>query len=123
MLIVGRRAAPKAAQILQRTNLASFAESYAFIHQELDVLEYRDVEVHLQELLVERSAGIARREKFDASEVRTLFKNGSPMLRALALGLMEGDSCLADGAASTTPAGYPRLSTRISHPTSCTSQR
>lgn len=90
--------APKTAQILDRTDLAKFAESYAFIHEELRDPEYRDAKVHLQDLLVERAAAISRREKMNATEVRTLFMNGSPMMRVLTLGLMQGDPSLADGA-------------------------
>jgi hypothetical protein len=90
--------APKAARILDRSDLASFAASYTFIHEELRRSPYRDARVHLQDLLVERAAALARRERFDPLEVRTLFKNGSPMIRVLTLGLMEGDPSLADGA-------------------------
>lgn len=90
--------APKTAQVLDRTELAKFAESYAFVHEELRDPQYRDARVHLQDLLVERAAGVSRREKMNVTEVRTLFKNGSPMLRVLTLGLMQGDPSLADGA-------------------------
>jgi hypothetical protein len=90
--------APKTAQILERTTLASFAESYAFIHQELRDAEFKGARIHLQDLLVERSAAIARREKFEASEVRRLFSKGSPVMRVLVLGLMQGDPSLADAA-------------------------
>lgn len=89
--------APKAARILDRTDLAWFAQSYSFIHEELDADDYSRAKVHLQRLLVERAAAIARREKFDASEVRTLFRNAAPTMRVLALGLMRGDLSLADG--------------------------
>jgi hypothetical protein len=53
--------APKAARILDRTDLAWFAQSYSFIHEELDA--YREARTHLQDLLVERAAAIASREK------------------------------------------------------------
>jgi hypothetical protein len=95
---ISEAGAPKTAQVLDRSDLAKFAESYAFIHEELRDPKYRDAKVHLQDLLVERAAAISRREKLDATEVRTLFKNGSPMMRVLALGLMQGDPSLADGA-------------------------
>jgi hypothetical protein len=90
--------APKTAEILDRTELAKFAESYSFVHEELRDPRYRDARIHLQDLLVERAAAISRREKMNAPEVRTLFMNGSPMLRVLTLGLMQGDPSLADGA-------------------------
>jgi hypothetical protein len=89
--------APKTARILDRTELAKFAESYAFIYEELSNPAYRNAKVHLQDLLVERAAAISRREKLNAAEVRELFKNGSPMMRVLTLGLMQGDPSLADG--------------------------
>jgi hypothetical protein len=89
--------APKTAQVLDRTDLAKFAESYAFIHEELRAREYRGAKVHLQDLLVERAAAISGREKMSADEIRALFKNGSPMMRVLMLGLMQGDQSLADG--------------------------
>lgn len=95
---ISQLGAPKTAHSLERTDLARFAESYAFIHEELSDQRYREARVHLQDLLVERAAAIARREKMNATEVRTLFKNGSPMMRVLVLGLMQGDPSLADGA-------------------------
>jgi hypothetical protein len=92
--------APKTAQILQRT-LGSFVESYALIREAMGQPRYHEARVQLQDLLVERSAAIARREKLEASEVRTLFKNGSPLMRVLVVGLMQGDPSLADGATIT----------------------
>jgi hypothetical protein len=90
--------APKTARILDRTDLPKFAESYAFIHEELGNPAYHPAKVHLQDLLVARAAAISAREKIDPAEARTLFRNGSPMMRVLALGLMQGDPSLADGA-------------------------
>jgi hypothetical protein len=89
--------APKAARLLDRTDLAWYAQSYSFIHEELGAEDYRDAKMHLQDLLVDRAAVVARREKFDPSEVRTLFRNAAPAMRVLALGLMQGDPSLADG--------------------------
>lgn len=93
---VSELGAPKAAQILQRTTLGSFAESYALVHDELTGPDYRKARIHLQDLLVERAAGIARRERFEAREVRRVFASGSLVVRVLALGLMQGDWSLAD---------------------------
>jgi hypothetical protein len=89
--------AEKTALVLQRTDLAGFADAYALIHEELRDPAYTAARVHLQDLLVNRSAGVARREKFDDVEVRKLFRDGAPMMRVLALGLMRGDLALADG--------------------------
>jgi hypothetical protein len=71
--------------------------------------EYRSAKLHLQDLLVERSAAIARREKFDAAEVRLLFKNGAPTMRVLVLGLMQGDPSLTANHRPTCPADYSLL--------------
>lgn len=89
--------APRAARILERTDLARLAESYGFVHDELSGDEYRTARIHLQDLLVERAAAIAKREKFDAAEVRAMFARGTLAIRVLALGLMKGDPSLADG--------------------------
>jgi hypothetical protein len=92
---VGDRGAPEAAAILQRTSLGTFAESYAFVHGELDG-EYLGARQHLQDVLVGQAANAAEQEKFDAREVRRLFANGSLVVRVLAIGLMQGDTSLAD---------------------------
>jgi hypothetical protein len=107
--------APGTAQILQRTALADFAESYAYIREELAGTRFDDARVYLQELLVQRSAAIARREKFKAAEVRKLFKNGSPIMRVLALGLMHGDQSLADGPTLTSAIAESRSANEQYH--------
>jgi hypothetical protein len=58
--------------------------------------------------LVERAAAVADREKFDPSEVRTLFQNATPTMRVLALGLMQGDPSLADEATMLDAITNPR---------------
>jgi hypothetical protein len=90
--------APNTARILDRTDLARFAESYAVAGKELDDSRFETAQAHLQDLLVHRAAALAHQEKFEAAEIRTLFANGSPELRILAIGLMKGDPSLADGA-------------------------
>jgi len=99
---IAEQGAPSAAQILERSGVAGFAEAYGFIHAELADGKYRDAKVYLQDRLVERAAEVARQQKFEASEVRTLFRNGSPMVRVLTLGLMKGDPSLADGGTITS---------------------
>jgi hypothetical protein len=93
---VSERGAPVAAAILQRTRLGSFAESYALVHDELTAPDYIAARIHLQDLLVQRAASVARQEKFEAGEVQRLFVNGSVVMRVLALGLMQGDRSLAN---------------------------
>jgi hypothetical protein len=100
--------APRAAHIVERTDLARFADSYTFVYKELDDDRYLDAQVHLQDVLVERAAAMARKEKFDAAEVRALAASGSPAMRALALGLMKGDSELADGGTVLAAIADPR---------------
>lgn len=98
---VSSRGAPETARVLQRTDLGSFAEAYALVHAELRGDDYRRARIHLQDLLVDRASAASAREKFDAWEVRALFGNGSPVVRVLALGLMQGDRSLADIATIT----------------------
>jgi len=98
---VSEQGAPHAAEILQRTTLGTFAESYALVHAELTGQIYRPARIHLQDLLVNRAASIAQQERFQAQEVRTLFTNGSLVVRVLALGIMQGDISLADAATIT----------------------
>lgn len=100
--------APRVAHILERTDLARLADSYSFIHKELDDERYRDATTHLQDLLVDRAAAMARKEKFEAAEVRALAANASPTMRVLAIGLMKGDSELADGGTVLAAIADPR---------------
>jgi hypothetical protein len=100
--------APEAARILERTELATFAEAYAFVHEDLQGDTYRAARIHLQDLLVNRAGVLANREKFKATEVRAMFANGSLAMRVLALGLMLGDPALADGATILAAIGEPR---------------
>ena len=100
--------APNAARILDRTDLARFAESCSFVGRELTDPRYTSAQIHLQDLLVQRAADLARQEKFEPAEVRTLFANASPEMRILAIGLMNGDPSLADGATILAAIADPR---------------
>lgn len=100
--------APKAARIIDRSDLAWYAQSYSFVHEELSDRAYLNAKTHLQDVLVERAAAVARRTKFDATEVRTLFRNAAPTMRVLALGLMQGDPSLADGPSVVEAIESPR---------------
>jgi hypothetical protein len=100
--------APNAARILEHADLGRFAESYAVVHPELEDRRYESARARLQDLLIQRSAALARQEKFEPAEVRTIFANGSPAARALALGLMKGDPSLADGATILAAIADPR---------------
>src|SRR6516165_6535670 len=100
--------APNTARILENADLGRFAEAYAVVHSELDDRQYEGARSHLQDLLIQRSATLARQEKFDPAEVRTIFTNASPAARALVLGLMKGDPSLADGATILAAIADPR---------------
>ena len=71
-----------------------YAQSCSFIHEELGAEALPGAKMHLQDLLVERAAAVSCREKFDASEVRTLYRNAAPIIRVLILGLTQGDPSL-----------------------------
>ena len=100
--------APNAAHILDQTDLARFAEAYAVAGKELGDPQFESAKAHLQDLLVRRAAALAHQERFEAAEVRTLFANGSPEVRVLAVGLMKGDPSLADGATILAAIADPR---------------
>ncbi len=105
---IAEAGAPHAARILEHTDLGRFAESCAAVHAELADPRYDSARAHLQDLLIQRSAALARQEKFEPGEVRTIFANASPAARALALGLMKGDPSLADGATILAAIADPR---------------
>jgi hypothetical protein len=89
--------APNTAEQLEKSGLTGFVESYEFIRSELTEDRFREARIRLQDALVERAASLSRTERLDPSEVRRLFSEGSPLLRVLTLGLMQGDLSLADG--------------------------
>jgi len=88
--------APKAAQLLERSGLTGMVESYEFVRRELANSEYENARIHLQDALVNQAASLSRTQKLDPKEVHRIFRDGSPLLRVLMLGLMEGDPSLAD---------------------------
>ncbi|WP_199517275.1 hypothetical protein [Nucisporomicrobium flavum] len=89
--------APDTAAILGHTELAGLAQSYAIVHAELPGDANKATRAAVEDVLLKRAADTARLHTFNADEVRSLFRQGSPVIRALALGLMEGDTSLADG--------------------------
>lgn len=94
--------APRTAKILDSTDLTRLADAYGFIHHVLDGPQYRAAKVHLQDTLISRAAEIAMTNSFDPAEVRRVFRDGPPVVRAIALGLMDGDLALADAEAVTS---------------------
>ena len=105
---IAEAGAPGAARIIEHADLGRFAESYAVVLTELADARFSSARGHLQDLLAQRSAALARQEKFEPAEVRTIFANASPAARALALGLMKGDPSLADGATILAAVADPR---------------
>lgn len=87
--------APRTARILNSTDLARLADAYGFIHHALDGPQYRAAKLHLQDTLISRAAEIAMTNSFDPAEVHQIFRNGPPVVRAIALGLMDGNPALA----------------------------
>jgi hypothetical protein len=88
--------APKAAQLLERSGLTGMVESYEFVRRELADPSYRNARIRLQDALVDQAASLSRTQKLDPKEIQRIFREGSPLLRVLTLGLMEGDPSLAD---------------------------
>jgi len=105
---IAEMGAPNAARILEHADLGAFADAYAGVAGELEDSRYEAARAHLQDLLMTRSAALARQEKFEGTEVRAIFNSASPAARALALGLMKGDPSLADGATILAAIADPR---------------
>lgn len=93
---IAEQGAPKAAAIIDRSELAQLTEAYGVLRDVLPDPEYTDARTYVQDVLIRRAATIAEREKFDATEIRALFANGTPVMRVMVLGLMGGDPSLAD---------------------------
>jgi hypothetical protein len=106
--------APKAASLLESTGLADYAAAYGVVNSELRGMEeFRAARVYLQDSLVRRARAVAFANKIPAAEVRSLFLHGSPVLRTLSIGMMQGDP-------STTDASL--LASAISSPLSANEQ-
>lgn len=89
--------ARKTADTLRRLGMGPELEAYAAIYTELNSPDLKAVRGQVLDRIVERVSHAAAVEKFDKDEVKELFLNGSPVVRVLALGLMEGDLALLDG--------------------------
>jgi hypothetical protein len=89
--------ARRSAEIFRRLGMESELNTYAAIYTELRGPEMKDVRAQLLDRIVQRVSNASAVEKFDATEVKDLFKYGAPIVRVLALGLIEGDLSLIDG--------------------------
>lgn len=89
--------ARQAANTLQRLGLGRELDAYATVYTELRGPELKNVRAMVLDRIIERVAAAAVVEKFDRNEVKAMFREGTPIVRVLALGLMEGDPSLIDG--------------------------
>jgi hypothetical protein len=89
--------ARQAANTLQRLGLGRELDAHATVYTELRGPELKNVRAMVLDRIIERVAAAAVVEKFDKAEVRAMFYEGTPIVRVLALGLMEGDPSLIDG--------------------------
>ncbi|TCC23510.1 hypothetical protein [Kribbella speibonae] len=89
--------ARKSAETLRRLGMESQLDAYATIYTELRDPELKAVRGEILDRIVQRVANASAVEKFDKDEVKNMYLNGSPIVRVLALGLMEGDLSLIDG--------------------------
>jgi hypothetical protein len=88
--------ARKSAEKLRRLGLEHQLDAYATVYTELRGPELKAVRGEVLDRIVQRVSNAAAVEKFDKGEVKDLFLFGSPIVRVLALGLMEGDLSLID---------------------------
>jgi len=89
--------ARQAANTLQRLGLGRELDAYATVYTELRGPELRSARAMVLDRIIERVSSAAVVEKFDKDEVKAMFREGTPIVRVLALGLMEGDPSLIDG--------------------------
>ena len=89
--------ARKSADTLRRLGMQKELDAYATIYTELRGPELTAVRGEVLDRIVQRVSNASAVEKFDKDEVKELFLYGSPIVRVLALGLIEGDLSLMDG--------------------------
>jgi hypothetical protein len=93
---IAEEGAEATARTIDHTGLAALAEAYGTIRSMMPGEQYRRDRVPIQDLLVERAEALAESESFDAAELRKLFRQTTPIVRVLILGLMKGNTALAD---------------------------
>jgi hypothetical protein len=108
---VAEQGAPKTAAIIDRSDFAQLIEAYGVLREVLPDPAYTEARSYVQDVLLQRAATIAQREKFDANEIRTLLANGSPIMRVMVLGLMGGDPALVDAPALAESIAKPATRT------------
>ena len=90
------KVAPESAAILKQNNLTTELETYAYVYSKLPTPAHRDARVELLDGILADVTATARSRKYDPAEVKLLFADGTPVMRMLALALMEGDPRLLD---------------------------
>lgn len=110
-----RLGAYRTAQLLDGTDLTRLADAYGFIHHVLRAAQYATAQTHLQDAVMARASEIAMTAAFDHTEVHAMFHNGPPVVRDIALGLMEGDESLTDVATITAATTRPRSANEQRH--------
>lgn len=90
------RSARKSAETLRRLGMESELNAYAAIYSEMRGPELQNVRGQVLDRIVQRVSNASAVEKFDPGELKDLFTYGAPIVRVLALGLMEGDLSLID---------------------------
>ena len=88
--------ARKSAEMLRRLGMEHELDAYATIYTEMRGAELTEVRGAMLDRIVQRVSNASAVEKFDRGEVKDMFTLGSPIVRVLALGLMEGDLSLID---------------------------
>lgn len=88
--------ARQSAQTLQKLGLDRQIDTNARIYTELSGDNYQDIRTQLLNRIVAQVAAASAVEKFDKTEVRSMFFKGTPVMRVMALGLMKGDLSLVD---------------------------
>lgn len=88
--------AKKTADALERLGMRQELSAYATIYTELRESNLTALRGQILDRILRRVANAAAVEKFDKDEVAELFRAGSPVVRVIALGLMEGDRSLID---------------------------
>jgi hypothetical protein len=101
--------APTVAATMESTELGEYATAYALVNAELRAdPRYDQARVHLQDSLVRRARAVAFANKIPAVEVQSMFRDGSPVLRVLSIGMMQGDPSTADAALLAKAISEPR---------------
>jgi hypothetical protein len=93
---MAEQGAEKTARAIDHTELAALADAYGTIRSVAPGDRYKDARKQIQDLLVDRAEALAASVSFDRAELRDLFPKTTPVVRVLILGLMKGNTTLAD---------------------------